>query len=155
MQNKPNLGDNSMNISFCLTKHYKQKTPLRPTSKQSQSNPIKPNFTIDFEPELGSHVAKRRARNGSLKSLNLMPEEGLEPSPCCQDGILNPLHNSQKALQTKGLAKSNHTTCPPAWTNPCKNSPELEQIISVWPSLPEHIKQAIKALVEIHIKEKK
>jgi len=36
-----------------------------------------------------------------------------------------------------------------------KISPELEQIIKVWSTLPEPIKAAIKALVQAHIKEKK
>ncbi len=31
----------------------------------------------------------------------------------------------------------------------------LEQIIKAWPTLPEHIKAAIKALTQTHIKEQK
>lgn len=36
-----------------------------------------------------------------------------------------------------------------------KISPELEQIITAWPELPEHIKTKIKALIQTHNKEQK
>ena len=36
-----------------------------------------------------------------------------------------------------------------------ENCPDLEQIVTVWPSLPEHIKAAIKALVKTYQSEKK
>jgi hypothetical protein len=51
MQNKPNFLNTPMNITFCLTKHYKQKTPRHSPAKQtqfkpnqSQTNPILPLF---------------------------------------------------------------------------------------------------------------
>jgi hypothetical protein len=31
-----------------------------------------------------------------------------------------------------------------------EKDPELQEIISAWPKLPEHIKQAVKTLVESH-----
>jgi len=34
-----------------------------------------------------------------------------------------------------------------------QKDPELEQIITAWPNLPEHIKAAIKALTQTHTKE--
>jgi len=36
--------------------------------------------------------------------------------------------------------------------DPQKLSKDLAQIVNVWPESPEHIKAAIKALVQIHIK---
>ena len=38
---------------------------------------------------------------------------------------------------------------------PSQIPPGLKQIITVWPALPEHIKQAISALANTHIKEPK
>jgi hypothetical protein len=35
-----------------------------------------------------------------------MPKEGVEPSPCCQDGILNPAHKRCNHLQNKSLTDS-------------------------------------------------
>jgi hypothetical protein len=44
MQNKPNLLNNQMSITFCLTNYYEQKTPLRQSENKPNSKPIKPNF---------------------------------------------------------------------------------------------------------------
>ena len=50
----------------------------------------------------------------------------------------------QTSLQTK----------PEKAPNPANNlPPELLSIVKVWPDLPEPIKQAIKALIQTHIKE--
>jgi len=35
-----------------------------------------------------------------------------------------------------------------------RNYPELREFVKLWPELPEHIKQAIKALVQAHIGER-
>jgi hypothetical protein len=40
MQNKANLLDTQMNVSYCLTKYYENKSGLLTMEKQTQSNPI-------------------------------------------------------------------------------------------------------------------
>jgi len=40
MQNKPNFLNTLMNISFCLTKRYEQKPPLRQSENKAKTNPI-------------------------------------------------------------------------------------------------------------------
>jgi hypothetical protein len=54
----------------------------------------------------------------------------------------NELQENQKAALAKNCPKD----------KPC---PDLQQVISAWPNLPEHIRQAIKALVNTHRKETK
>jgi hypothetical protein len=51
MQNKPNFLNTKRNISSDMTKHYEQKPPLRQPAKQTQTNPIKPNRPLIFEPK--------------------------------------------------------------------------------------------------------
>jgi hypothetical protein len=58
MQNKPNFSNTLMSINFCLTKHYKQKPPLRQPAKQTQSKPNKPNSTSVFDSKIGFEHSK-------------------------------------------------------------------------------------------------
>jgi hypothetical protein len=44
MQNKPNFLEIQMNLNPDITKHYKQKPPLRPPPKQSQFKPNQTQF---------------------------------------------------------------------------------------------------------------
>ena len=68
----------------------------------------------------------------------------------------------KKALETKGIEQSalagSKTPISEKGGAKCgavesKNDPDLQLIIDHWPTLPEHIKAAIKALVGTHIKE--
>ncbi len=52
MQNKPNLLNAQMNVSYCLTKHYENKRLCRRGEKQTQSNPNKAKQTrSEFTPK--------------------------------------------------------------------------------------------------------
>jgi hypothetical protein len=57
------------------------------------------------------------------------------------------LQNSQKGAYKPAYKKNPKT----AQTQPGNMSPDLTEIVAVWPDLPEHIKAAIKALVQTAI----
>ena len=65
MQKKPNFSNRPMSINPVKTNYYEHKTPLRPPPKQTQSNPIKPNFNIDFEREIGFERSKPQSNERS------------------------------------------------------------------------------------------
>jgi len=68
--------------------------------------------------------------------------------------LQNDKHNENKDLQqTKTSAyKPAYKEYPKTGENQPKNLPsDLAEIAAVWPELPEHIKQAIKALIKTAI----
>ena len=86
MQNKPNFLRHQMNINFYLTSCYKQKSPLRPPPKQTQSKPIKPNPTPLFGPKIGLENSKAKC-----------------PEPKCKPAILPPQGFTSEKLMAKPL----------------------------------------------------
>jgi hypothetical protein len=57
---------------------------------------------------------------------------------------------SKTPISTSGGAKSDAPDAPKPVLEP-----DLTKIVKAWPQLPDHIKAAIKALVQTHIKEQK
>jgi len=50
----------------------------------------------------------------------------------------------------KALSDSEHTDLALHLAQITQKHPDLAEIVAVWPELPEHIKQAIKVLVQTH-----
>ena len=65
------------------------------------------------------------------------------------------IQNNIKPLQTQHLQKANTSdlACYLAFLSP--KDPDLAMVVGRWPNLPEHIKAAIKALIQTNITEKK
>ena len=61
-----------------------------------------------------------------------------------------PVTVSKTAISGSGGAKSDAPDAPKP-----PQDPDLAAIVKAWPDLPEHIKQAIKALIETHSTEGK
>ncbi len=66
-----------------------------------------------------------------------MPKEGLEASPCRQDGIFNPAPKSPKSLHDKQLTNNNNTDLALCLARIAEKLPDLAEIVKVWPELPE------------------
>jgi hypothetical protein len=84
-----------------------------------------------FRQEMQAKFSKKSGR----QDLNLPPENP-------NDILNNELQQVNNDLPAKNCPKDN--ICP-----------NLKQVISAWPNLPQHIKTAIKALVQTHNKEQK
>ena len=71
-----------------------------------------------------------------------------------------PLQQNDKPVNNKDLQQSKSGAYKPAYKDNSKTSknqadylpPDLADVVAVWPELPEHIKAAIKALVQTHSK---
>jgi len=70
------------------------------------------------------------------------------------DGDLAP--NEPAKVPTADSTNTTNVTNSDKPDNKLSNKPaDLAEIVAVWPELPEHIKAAIKALIQTHITEKK
>jgi hypothetical protein len=78
-----------------------------------------------------------------------MEAGGFEPTPQNSQGIENKDVTENKKTDTaQKLPKSGNSDI----KSIVENCPELEQIITAWPELPEHIRAAIRSLIQANTK---
>ncbi len=77
---------------------------------------------------------------GAQPSLTLTPPRGVEQAGASSDKS-GELRNPTK---TSGAESGANSTDLP------RTDPDLAKVIEAWPALPEHLKAAIKALVQAH-----
>ena len=101
------------------------------------------NKETDLTPCLATACDNMR-EDTNQDNLYLIPPRGLEP-----------LGQKQQANTNKELRGSQGFVLSTSLDKTLQKYPDLQQIVSAWPNLPEHIKAAVKVLVQTHITEKK
>jgi len=66
-----------------------------------------------------------------------------------------PLEANQQSLDDKELTENTNPVFATGLANILQKCPELEQIITAWPTLPEQAKNTIKELIKTNVKESK
>jgi hypothetical protein len=77
-----------------------------------------------------------------------MPKEGIEPSPPCGDGILNPEQENYNSLLNNVLTENLKNDSSQNSSFILEAYHDLQVVVKSWPNLPEHIKAAIQALIQ-------
>jgi hypothetical protein len=63
-----------------------------------------------------------------------------------------PEKENRKPPKDKALSESSKSVCATSGAICLQNHPDLQQLIEAWPELSEHVKEAIKILIEKHTK---
>ena len=97
-------------VPFALDKHM---APSLPIQHQKPLNPVG-NYGRNEARDVTSGISPKQAleckKPASSRSNAAMPKEGVEPSPCCQDGILNPARLPVPPLRPKKASRLFTTT---------------------------------------------
>ena len=65
---------------------------------------------------------------------------------------MNPQSENHKGIGGQSLTEIDKQSVATSVAKVLTESPDLTQIVEAWPSLPEHIKAAFKALLHTHVK---